>query len=196
MKRSKIAFSDPSKNVRYLAKLLQAGTLPSLPSVVVPAVSLVPAILPKAAIGTVGQPGYIPAVAAVPAIPAKPAVMSPAITPLPQFFGSVAIEVGATNTKITAVTPFSPAREAMGKAIDASSIGECTPSALVLDWYGDTAGTIPAVGTKTVEQAFYDACKALPVIAGTTNSIKTALYQPNPTAPKISVMQFEVYVAN
>ena len=126
------------------------------------------AIAAKAAVGTLGQPGYQSAVLAqaavapVPAvaIPYKAAVLAvPAVTavtavaavyaniyaPLPEFMGSVMIDPSnAAYDKVNLVLPYSPAAIALGLPLDVKQIQEITPANAYLgDWQGDLTGVTP-----------------------------------------------------
>ncbi len=171
-----LGFQNPYQKALYAATLLFAGTNTSAQATITPAVAKIPA---KAALVGTGTPAA-PQFPAVPEVPAVPAVVAPAVTPVPQYAGTVVLEESATEYHVIARLPYAPNLLGRGLSLQTKSIGEITSKALDLgSWLGAKASETVGIDTgapDTVEKYLYD--RALEIESSMTPAELSALAHP------------------
>jgi hypothetical protein len=171
-----LGFQNHYQKALYAFTLLFAGTNASAKTVITPGVARIPARAAIIGTGTAQNPQF-PAAAEVPAVPE---VAAPAITPRPEFAGTVSIDETATEYHAIARLPYSPNLIGRGVSISTNSIGEITTPNLDLGtWLGANASATPGTETSvptTVERYLYD--RAIEIQASMTPAELAALEQP------------------
>lgn len=188
--------SSPTKKFLAAVKALRGATLPSpVATIIKPAVAARGAIIGT---GTATAPEF-------PAVAASPAIKSPVVRPIPDWIGSVKVDIDP----ITGIQhhmlylPYSPAAEALGANVDASQILEITTPGFDLGAYVEL-GQAPEPATETAllingiaattEQYAYINALLLPSAYQLTNSIEKTIYKPTPSSHGIPCFKIDVYI--